>query len=116
MDPILIEIEQQGDLCFLRFKGRLRAGEHSEYLNAKMKEIETLGCTKVLADFEDVPAVGSTGLSFIVGLYKKSGGRLVLVRTQPRARKVLDITRLSTVIPLAPNVESGWATLRGEGS
>src|ERR1700730_6272231 len=83
-DPLLIEIERLRDVCLLRFKGSLHAGEHSEYLKAKMDEIETLGCTKVLADFEDVPAVGSTGLSFIVGLYRTSGGRFVLAGAQPR--------------------------------
>jgi anti-anti-sigma factor len=115
-DPILIEIERLRDVYLLRLKGRLDAGEHSEYLKAKTDEIKTLGCTKVLADFEDVPAVGSTGLSFIVSLYRASGGRFVLAGAQPRVRKVLDITGLSRVIVLASNVESGLAALYDEDS
>jgi len=115
-DPILIEIERLRDVCLLRFKGRFHPGEHSEYLKAKMDEINTLRCTKVLADFEDVPAVGSTGLSFIVDLYRASSGRFVLVGAQPRVRKVLDITGLSTMIALAPDVESGLAVLYDENS
>jgi anti-anti-sigma factor len=115
-DPILIEIERLRDVCLLRFKGPLHTGEQSEYLKAKMAEVKTLGCMKVLADFEDVPAVGSAGLSFIVGLYRASGGRFVLTGAQLRVRKVLDITGLSTVIALAPNVESGLAALYGQDS
>jgi anti-anti-sigma factor len=112
-DPILIEIEKLRGVCFLRFRGGLQAGEHSEYLRAKLDEIETLGCAKVLADFGDVTRLGSTGLSFIVGLYKVSGGRLVLARTQPRVREVLDITGLSRLIRLAADVDSGLRWLSG---
>jgi anti-anti-sigma factor len=109
--PIAIEIEQREDVCILRFKGDFPTGEYSDYLSAKLDEIRMRNCAKVLADFRDVPSVGSTGLSFIVRLYKSSGGRLVLVRTQPRVREVLEITRLSAVIPLAADIESGLAAL-----
>jgi anti-anti-sigma factor len=101
-------------VCLLRCHGPFRTGEYSEYLNAKMDEVKALDCPKVLADFEDVPSVGSSGLSFIVGLYRTSAGRLVLVRIQPWVRKVLEVTRLSTVIPLAPDIESGLAALQSE--
>ena len=71
-------------------------------------------CAKLLADFHDVPSVGSSGLSFIVGLYRTTAGCLVLVRTQPWVRQVLDITRLSTVIPQAPDIASGLAALHSQ--
>ncbi len=111
LNPILIRIEVLGDVCLLHFKGHLHAGARADYLNAKMDEIKTLACTKFLANFEDVASLGSAGLSFIIGLYKTSGGHLVLVKTQPRVREVLDITRLNTVIPLAADIESGLAAL-----
>jgi anti-anti-sigma factor len=82
-NPILVEIEQIDDVCFLRFKGRFGSGGSSDYLNAKMDQIKALACTKFLADLEDVASVSSAGLSFIVNLYRASGGRMVLVRTQP---------------------------------
>jgi len=109
--PILIHIELLGDLCILHFKGRLRASAHSDYLNAKMEEIKTLGCRKFLANFEDVTSLDCCGLGFIIGLYKTSEGRLVLMKTQPHVREVLDITRLNTVIPLTADIESALAAL-----
>ena len=112
--PILIKIELLGDLCLLHFKGRLHASAHSDYLNAKMEEIKTLVCTKFLANFEDVTSLDCSGLSFIISLYKTSGGRLVLMKTQPHVREVLDITRLSTVIPLTADIESALAALCGQ--
>ena len=113
---IMIDIEKKDDVCLLRFRGNFHTGEDPDYLRAKMEEIKTVNCPKVLADFEHVPLVGSTGISFLVELYRNSGGRFVLVKTQPRVREVLDITRLSTVFPQAADVESGLAALSSETS
>jgi len=109
--PILINIEVLGDVCVLHFAGHLHAGVRLDYLNAKMNEIKTLACKKFLANFEDVVSLGSAGLSFIIGLFKISGGQLVLVKTQRRVREVLDITRLNTVIPMTADIESGLSAL-----
>lgn len=109
---IVIDVEKRDDVCLLRFQGNFHTGEDLDYLRAKMEEIKTVNCPKVLADFQDVPCVGSTGLSFLVELFRTSGGRFVLVKTQRRVREVLDITHLSTVFPLATDIESGLAALR----
>lgn len=109
--PVLIKIELLGDLCLLHCKGRLHASAQSDYLNAKMQEIKTLACTKVLADLDGVTSLDCRGVSFIISLYKAADGRLVLMKTQPHVREVLDITRLSTVIPLAADIETGLAAL-----
>jgi len=113
--PILITIEVLGDVCLLHFKGRLQAGAHPDYLSAKMDEVKTLASPKLLANLENVTSLDCSGLSFIIGLYWTSDGRLVLVKTQPHVREVLDITRLSTVIPMAADIESGLAALAGKG-
>lgn len=115
-NPILIEIEVLGDVCLLHFKGRLLAGMQSDYLNAKMAEVKIQACSKLLANLENVTSLDCSGLSFIIGLYWTSGGRLVLVKAQPRVREVLDITHLSSVIPIVADIESGLAALCGEGS
>jgi anti-anti-sigma factor len=120
VDIMLIEIEQQYDhVCILHCKGRLIAGPEMEYVQNKMEEIKTLACAKVLADFEDVTAIGSIGVTFIVGAYtsvmRQPGGRFVMTGVKPNVRHVLDLTRLSTVIPLASDIASGLAILRAEG-
>ena len=110
---IMIDIEKKDDVCLLRFRGNFHTGEDPDYLRAKMEEIKTVNCPKVLADFQDVPLVGSTGISFLVELYRNSGGRFVLVKTQRRVREVLDITRLSTVFPLAVDVDPCFGREKG---
>ena len=115
--PMLIEVKPKDGFCLVRCEGRLVTADH-EYLHAKKDEIKAANCKKVLADFSEVSAIGSAVIGFIVGVYtstKNSGGRFVLVGLRPRVREVLDITRVSTVIPLAADVASGLVTLCDEG-
>jgi anti-anti-sigma factor len=112
---MLIDIERQNDLCIVRCRGRLIAGPDSEYMLSKMDEIKRLNYSRLLVDFREVPAIGSMGVTFIVGLYtsvvRQSSARFVLVGAVPQVRQVLDLTRLNTIIPRAPDVSSGLAAL-----
>jgi anti-sigma B factor antagonist len=115
--PMLIEVRQKDEFCLVRCEGRLATEDH-EYLRAKKDEIKRSNCKKVLADFSEVPDIGSAGIGFILGVYtstKNLGGRFVLVGIRPRVREVLDLTRVSTIIPLAADFASGLVTLRDEG-
>src|SRR5579862_3103976 len=118
VDTMLIEIEQYDRVCILRCKGRLVAGPDMDYLQAKMDEIKRLACSNVLADFEDVACIGSMGVTFIVGIYtsviRRQGGRFLLTGVSPQVRHILDLTRLSSVIPMAPDLASGLSALRVE--
>jgi anti-anti-sigma factor len=114
---MLIEVRQKDEICFGRCAGHFITADQ-EYLRAKKNEVKGTNCKKVLVDFSDVSDIGSAGIGFIVGVYtsaKNSGGRFVLVGIRPRVREVLDITRVSTVIPLAADIVSGLVTLCDEG-
>ena len=114
--PMTIEFEQHGEVCVLRCKGRFAAGLELDYIRAKLEDIKLLNCSKVLADFREVPFIGSAGLAFIVSVYtsvRNSGGRFILAGAVPLVNRVLDLTRLNTVIPLAQDLASGLAALRG---
>ena len=112
---MLIEIEQRDQVCILRCKGRLVAGPEMEYMQIKMDEIKRVACTKVVADFQEVTSIGSMGVAFVVGIYtsvvRRPGGRFVLATVNPLVLHVLDLTRLSTVIPLASDLAAGLAML-----
>lgn len=113
---MLIELQQKDDICVLRFQGRIATGADLEYLSTKLEEIRNRRSDKVLADFSGVSSIGSTGLGFVVGVYtsvvKAPGGRFVLVGANHRVREVLDLTRLSTIIPLAEDIKAGLAVLQ----
>ena len=115
---MLIEVSQKDEICFVRCKGRFVAATDPVYLRAKKDEIKGLNCKKVLVDFCEVADIGSTGIGFIVGVYtstKKSGASLVLVGLRPRVRELLDLTRVSTIIPSAADIAAGLTMLGNEG-
>ena len=119
VDTMFIEVQQQYDrVCILRCKGPFLPGPEMTYMQAKMDEVKRLVCAKVLVDFQDVTSIGSMGATFIVGVYTtvmgQPGGRFVLTGCNPRVRRVLGLTRLSTVIPLASDLASGLTILRAE--
>jgi anti-anti-sigma factor len=113
---MLIELQQNDDICVLRFQGRIATGADLEYLRTKLEEVRSRRSDKVLADFREVSSIGSTGIGFVVGVYtsvvKLPGGRFVLIGANPRVREVLDLTRLSTIIPLAKDMNAGLALLQ----
>ena len=113
---MVVEIDALDDICVLRLRGRFLSGEAVEELWAKADEIKRSNRGKVLVDLSEVPAMGSTGIGFLVAVYtsvtKNAGGRFVLVGSNPRVREVLEITHLSAVIPMAPDLVSGQAALR----
>jgi anti-anti-sigma factor len=117
---MLIELQQNDDVFVLRFQGRIATGADLEYLRTKLEEIRKRRSDKVLADFREVSSIGSTGLGFVVGVYtsvvKVPGGRFVLIGANPRVREVLDLTRLSTIIPLAEDMSAGLAILQQPSS
>jgi anti-anti-sigma factor len=115
---MLVELSQKDEICLLHCEGRFVAEINPEYLRAKRDEIKRANSKKILADFSEVSDIGSAGIGFIVDVYtstKNSGGRFVLVGLQPHVREVLDLTRVSTVIPLAADIASGLVTLCDEG-
>jgi anti-anti-sigma factor len=117
---MLIELQQKDDVFVVRFQGRIATGADLEYLRTKLEEIRNRRSDKVLADFREVSSIGSTGLGFVVGVYtsvvKVPGGRFVLVGANARVREVLDLTRLSTIIPLANEMSAGLAILQQPSS
>ena len=114
--PIAIDTERHGDVCVLRCQGCFFAGLDADYIRSKVEDIRQLKCTKVLMDVKEVPSIGSTGIAFIVGIYtsvvRTAGGRFVLAGAAPLVQRVLEITRLSTIIPLAEDFGSGLEALR----
>ena len=108
---MVIEFDYRDDVCILRPKGRFATGLDAAYLRSKTEEVRNCGCRKLLADFRDVPYIDSTGIGFMVGVYttvtNTLGGRFVIVGPHARVREVLDLTRLSSVMPIVADEAAG---------
>jgi anti-anti-sigma factor len=105
-------MEQRGDICIVRIRGRLATGADVDY-SLKAQEIKSLGFSKLIVDICELDSIGSSGIGFFVDLYtsmtKDPAGRFVLISPSPRVAEVLTITRLSTIIPIAANLAAGQA-------
>ena len=98
-----VDFETAGDILILRLRGRFATGQDTSYLRSKADEIKSSGKHKVLMDFHDVSYIDSTGIGFLIGIYtsvrKLPDGQFVMTCANHRVREVLDLTRLSKVIP-----------------
>lgn len=118
---MLINIENYDDrVCILHCEGRFVAGPEMDYMHSKMDDINKLACPKVLADFQNVTSIGSMGVTFVVAVYtsvmRRPGGNFVLAGVSPHVRHVLDLTNLTSVIPLTSDLASGLAVLLAEAA
>jgi anti-anti-sigma factor len=115
---MIIEVGRQDDVCILRFQGRFVTGTDPYYLHAKIEELKSEGCNRVLADLRELLSIGSTGIGFLVRVYttvtKSGNGRFVAVCTNRRVLEVFDLTHLKKAIAVFPDLTSGLAHLRAE--
>jgi anti-sigma B factor antagonist len=113
---MLVDYHFQDDVCILRLRGRFQTGLDVDYLRAKTDELKATGYRKVLADFSDVPYIDSTGIGFVVSLYtsfvNSSQGQFVIAAAPARVREILDLTKLSSIIPIFDNEQSALAALK----
>jgi len=111
---MVIGVAERGDVCIVRIEGRFVTGVDPVYLQAKLDELKLLSRGSVLVDLQEMSYVGSTGLGFIVGIFTsvvRNSGKFVVTGLQPQVRNVFDLTRISTIIPSAADLESGLAAL-----
>ena len=92
------------------------SGEIDVYTAPKLRErligLVEAGSYQLIVDMEGVEFLDSTGLGVLVGALKRvrsNDGELSLVCTQPRIRKVFEVTGLTKVFTLHDTVEDATA-------
>jgi anti-sigma B factor antagonist len=98
-----VEIKQRqvGEITILELKGRLALGEGSSALNEKLQGLIGDGSINLVLECSQVDALDSQGISALVrGIVstQKRGGKLKLVSPSPRVLRVLEVTRLITLM------------------
>ena len=81
-------------------------------LRDKITELVAAGVYDIVIDMEAVEFLDSTGLGVLVGALKRvrsNDGELSLVCTQPRIRKVFEVTGLTKVFNLYDSVDEAVA-------
>jgi anti-anti-sigma factor len=109
-----LESEIRDGVFVLRLKGRFVTGSNAEVASAR-NELQGTGVVNAIVDLGEVPYIDSTGLAFLVDLYKilrARGGQLALAGANARVLAVLALTRIGELIPVFDDQESALVTLR----
>jgi anti-sigma B factor antagonist len=109
-----LESNIRDGVCILRLKGRFVTGSNAEVASAR-KQLQVNDIANAIVDLGEVPYIDSTGLAFLVELYKimqDRGGQLVLAGANARVLEVLTLTRIGELIPVFDDQKSAIASLR----
>lgn len=81
-------------------------------LREQLHGLVAQGTNRIIVDLDGVDFLDSTGLGVLVGALKRvrsNDGELALVCTQPRIRKVFEVTGLTKVFSLFDSVDEAVA-------
>ena len=107
--PLRITERPVGDTLLLELTGPLVFDEGDRVLRDHIHAVVDAGSRRILLDLHDVTYVDSGGIGAVIEMYlhvAKVGGRLALMRPGPCARRVLEITHLSTALDVFEDEET----------
>ncbi len=99
--------ELEGEILFLRIKGRLDAIS-SPAAEKKILDLITNGQHHILLDFSEVDYLSSAGMRLLLRTSKKLksvSGKLIVCAVSPNVMDVLRMSGFDHVIELAPSKE-----------
>ena len=89
-DYVDLDIRENGNICTLKLKGRLVAGEPVSQLEHAFQSALAAGHIFLILDLEELPYLDSSGIGSIVNLLRmstKAGGNAKLVKPAPFVSK-----------------------------
>ncbi len=110
-----VTIRAVGEIRVAAARGRLVLGAGAENLHCQLRALIDGGCAKILINLIEVQQIDSTGISTLVRNYvalTRAGGALKLACPFGRVRELLDLTRISGVIPTFDDEASALASFR----
>jgi|RhiMetdeSRZDD1v2_1073273.scaffolds.fasta_scaffold05300_9 anti-sigma B factor antagonist len=98
---MIVHVREIGEVSVVEVEGRITTEETADTLRDTFMSLIQRGRLKLVVNLQHVPSIDTTGLSEILRAYtsvtKRSGG-LKLVKLSPHVRRVLEITRLLTIL------------------
>ena len=110
-----LDVSERGGYSVLAVSGEVDVATVPR-LREQLHGLVAEGNTRIVVDLDGVDFLDSTGLGVLVGALKRvrsSDGELSLVCTQPRIRKVFEVTGLTKVFTLYDTVDEAVANPPG---
>ena len=102
------------DLVILQFTGKITLGRESQRIEMLVSELLHEGNKNFIFDVAGVTYIDSSGLGIIAlcsANVREGGGELRVAGAKGLAERLFHITKLDTLIPFYPDVESASAGL-----
>ena len=113
LDDEQIVIDHVGDTLILRLSGQFLGGEETDRLRTLLRQSDNQ-LTNVILDLSGVSFVNSSFLSGLLAehtYFRRRGVELRTASLQATVRNIMELTRLSTVIPVYDSVELATRSL-----
>lgn len=108
VDRVLaVEIRREQARTIVVVRGELDLATVPQFRSASI-EAASAGPAQVVVDLTAVDFVDSVGVGALLGLRRRAlaaGGSLTIVCDEPRVRQVLDLTGISTVVPVLERLD-----------
>lgn len=111
--PLHVTQRSAAGVVVLELHGRIVLEDGDQALRDAADRAIEAGRLSVLIDLHDVSYIDSAGIGAVVEAYLRlthRGGQCKLLQPSPHVRRVLDITRLSTVIETFDDEAAALAT------
>jgi anti-sigma B factor antagonist len=117
MKELWVTVREQSGWAVLSPQGKIMFDTHEplgEALNAALAR----PAPRIVIDLHEVVLCDSSGLQLLLDARRKAtsaGGELRLCRTQPLVQRVLEVTNLTSILPVHATVEAA-VSAAGRGS
>jgi anti-sigma B factor antagonist len=103
-----LDVEERDGFAVLSVRGEVDVYTAPRF-RERLIELVSEGKHKIIVDLEGVDFLDSTGLGTIISALKRArthGGDMRLVCTQPRIKRLFEITGLDKAVPLMPTLDA----------
>jgi anti-anti-sigma factor len=103
VSPITTQVRQDGSVLVLALHGKLVLGESSNVFRAAIEQLLKAGIQRIVLNFSGVPYADSAGIGALAvnfSTVKAAGGTLAMAEAPKAVADVMELTRLSQLIPL----------------
>ncbi|HYT68751.1 MAG TPA: STAS domain-containing protein [Vicinamibacterales bacterium] len=112
--PLHIEEHFRDGVLILQLEGHLVADEGDRQLRERITDLLSTGARLLLIDLRKVSYIDSGGIGAMVEMYnhvERAGGRLALLCPSACAKRVLEITHLTTVFEVFHDEDQAISSL-----
>jgi anti-sigma B factor antagonist len=106
-----LRVEHQDDRAIVHVGGEVDVATCPQ-LREVLDELVDLGIYHLVVDLEKVRFLDSSGIGLLMGVYRRireHGGSLRLTGPSPQVRRVLELTRVTTLLPIFATVDEATA-------